>query len=503
MKRISFANILAYSAVLCMCLSMLNAQSKSLVIGGEKGWAGLLSAEGITKGIGRFGFDALELETQTPPVNDGTDMLLTFDDGKISELTGRYDILENHLIPSKGAIKGNGSALSRGTAKGIVLQGNEKSISGSSGLVGSFTIEFWLSPSLAENGEKVYNWRTSMNYAKYSEFQNVSAVFINNRLEWKFKNVFPAFSEQEVILNGFTAVVPGEWSRHTITFDEETGCLEYLVNGRTESIKYITSTGHERGTVCIPVLGVHSVLEICPSYTGRIDNIRIQRSAYQKDFKDVYVTGNENYKTSGGRFVTQPLLVSQSAVLDEISALMNVPAQTEIRFYVRSGDNCYGWTDSYPEWKDVIPGEKIQDVSGLYFQVAAELLPDGAGSKTPSLTQLTLKYTEAELPLPPFTVQAEPGDGEVTLTWSYSVDDSAGGYYVYYGSKPGEYLGRVALEGSSPIRVGNKTSITLTGLNNGTIYYFAVSSYSRIDGRINGVLSKEVFARPSKRLAKK
>ena len=40
-------------------------------------------------------------------------------------------------------------------------------------------------------------------------------------------------------------------------------------------------------------------------------------------------------------------------------------------------------------------------------------------------------------------------------------------------------------------------------LNNGTIYYFAVSTYSKLDENINGELSNEVFARPSKRLAKK
>ena len=98
---------------------------------------------------------------------------------------------------------------------------------------------------------------------------------------------------------------------------------------------------------------------------------------------------------------------------------------------------------------------------------------------------------------------ANSGDGEVTLSWRFSIDDNAGGYYVYYGSKPGEYLGRAAIEGVSPVNAGNSTSITLTGLNNGTIYYFAVSTYSKLDENINGELSNEVFARPSKRLAKK
>ena len=40
-------------------------------------------------------------------------------------------------------------------------------------------------------------------------------------------------------------------------------------------------------------------------------------------------------------------------------------------------------------------------------------------------------------------------------------------------------------------------AIGMNGLKNGTIYYFAVSAYSRIDDSINGPLSGEVFARPT------
>ena len=194
-------------------------------------------------------------------------------------------------------------------------------------------------------------------------------------------------------------------------------------------------------------------------------------------------------------------MISQAAVINEIDTLMNVPAQTDIRFYIRSGDNCYGWTDDYPAWKEIVPGEKIDGIKGLYFQLSAELLPDGAGSQSPRLSEVVVKYEEQNEPLPPFAINAVAGDSSVTLHWSHSVDDNAGGYYVYYGNRPGEYLGRMAVQGSSPVNVGNVTSVTLTGLDNGRIYYFAVSAYSKVDGRINGMLSKEVFARPSSRIS--
>ena len=93
-------------------------------------------------------------------------------------------------------------------------------------------------------------------------------------------------------------------------------------------------------------------------------------------------------------------------------------------------------------------------------------------------------------------VKAVAGNGQVTLNWSYSVDETTGGYYIFYGNRPGEYLGRIALEGESPINVGEVNSFTLTGLQNGKIYYFAVAAWSSKNDEIIGDLSKEVYARP-------
>ena len=136
----------------------------------------------------------------------------------------------------------------------------------------------------------------------------------------------------------------------------------------------------------------------------------------------------------------------------------------------------------------------------MYFQIACYIYPDGDGTITPTITQIKLDFEEMPLPLPPFTVKAEAGNGSVTLSWSYSVDDTAGGYYIYYGTRPGEYLGRFAVEGDSPINAGNTTTFKITGLENGKIYYFAIASWSSLDDRIIGPLSKEVYARPLSRL---
>ena len=493
---------IAQKVALLLFGSLVFASPRTIVLGGEKGWGEVDSMTGVVVGEknGQFGYNAIELSTTSALSSEKTDLLLTFDDEKnIRDAAGHYSVTQNNLIYTEDSVKGGGAAMSRGIKKGITLSGGTSALFGKPGFIGSFTMEFWLCPSLAENGETVLSWRSSLNDDVRSEYQMISASFFKNHLEWTFNNIFIGFRQKEIRLAGYNTIVPQKWSRHTITFDEETGLLEYLVDGRTESLAYITLNGHENGTVCYPVLGEKAAIDVCPDYVGKIDNFKITRAYATHERSDIFATGNEKYKTSGGKFITKPILVSQAAVFNQIDTLMSVPAQTDIRFYIRSADNCYGWKENKPEWKEIVPGEEISEVKGMYFQLMAEFLPDGAGSVTPRLSEITVKYEEQNEPLPPFSVVAQAGDASVTLSWSFSVDDNAGGYYVYYGNRPGEYLGHVAVEGSSPINVGKKTSVTLTGLENGRIYYFAVSAYSKIDGRINGTLSKEVFARPSSR----
>lgn len=484
---------------LCLVISSAFAVQKSRIIGGEQGWNDVARAEGVTTGVGRFGYECITLETNAHSVSASTDLHLTFDDNDIHDEAGHYTVVSNALTRIEDAVRGHGAAQSRGEQTGISLRGNTSALFGSKGMAGSFTIEFWLAPAVAENGETVLSWRSSRNTERYPQYQLITATFSHNHLEWNFSNVFAGYPGRDVTLAGITNVIPHRWARHTVSFDQETGLLEYRMDGRTEAVRFMTVSGHENDTVCEPVFGAVADLELCSDYTGKIDDVTIERRAYMSEGLALYATGNETYRVNGGRFTTHPILVSRPATLDAVDALLSVPAQTDVRLYVRAGDNCWDWTDSYPAWREVSVGERLNGVTGQYFQVAAELLPDGGGTVAPSITQIELRYTEVPLPAAPFSVRAEPGDGCVTLSWNYSVDDTAGGYYVYYGNRSGEYLGRVAAEGASPVRAGNVTSLTLTGLQNGTMYYFAVSSYSRSDDRVIGQLSQEVYARPSAR----
>jgi len=60
--------------------------------------------------------------------------------------------------------------------------------------------------------------------------------------------------------------------------------------------------------------------------------------------------------------------------------------------------------------------------------------------------------------------------GSVTLAWNASTDPNAAGYNVYYGGASGTYTNEIC--------AGNATNATISGLVEGTTYYFATTCYS-------------------------
>ncbi|MBQ9495637.1 MAG: fibronectin type III domain-containing protein [Treponema sp.] len=470
----------------------------SITLGGSEGWSKLSVRRGVTEGVGRFGYSCIELATDSRTADFLTDVLIDFEAQPFKDAAGRYTVNSNALGISQQSVMGHGAALARGTG-GISISGKHGTVFGSSGPAGSFYIEFWLCPSVAENGEIVFAWRSSRSLPNDILYQMIIAQFYRGHLEWTFTNLFDGYTGSDIVLAGITTIVPGSWTHHAISFNEENGCLEYRVDGMLEAIAYATSSTRDRGTVYPIFFGVPADIELCPKYTGLIDDFRIQKGVRDDSGQAENASGLRyaKYNVNGGRIETQPLLASTGATLESVVAVMSEPAETAVQLYVRSGENFFDWTDSYPAWQPIKSGEKISGVSGMYFQVAADLFPDGNGSTTPSITQLQIAYSELPEPLPPFAVRALPGNGSVTVSWNYSVDESTGGYLVYYGTRPGEYLGRVAKEGASPVDAGTASSLTLTGLRNGTIYYFAVATYSKYDSRILGHMSAEVYARPA------
>jgi hypothetical protein len=101
-------------------------------------------------------------------------------------------------------------------------------------------------------------------------------------------------------------------------------------------------------------------------------------------------------------------------------------------------------------------------------------------------------------PSPPARIVAIPGDGEVTLRWEGVPDADLQGYTVFYGTRSGRYFGSEASIGDSPVAIDDRSEVTIDGLDNGTLYFFAVASRDVSSTTGESVLSSEVTARPSR-----
>jgi len=212
----------------------------------------------------------------------------------------------------------------------------------------------------------------------------------------------------------------------------------------------------------------------------------------------------------GGRTAGAEGFNAAGRVRNEYAGNGNLSFQdhSEVNFFIRISNESYRWNDV--SWIPVKPGTDLPDsLRGRFVQIAADFYPGGDGESSPYLSEVDIVYRGAEPPLPPVQVTAVARDGAVELSWKASLSRDVGGYLVYYGTARGEYFGDNAIAGNavqaSPIDAGNRTSLRIEGLTNGTLYYFAVAAYNgpcilnggtRAIAPKDGEFSRETAARP-------
>lgn len=86
---------------------------------------------------------------------------------------------------------------------------------------------------------------------------------------------------------------------------------------------------------------------------------------------------------------------------------------------------------------------------------------------TPSLREVIANPSAFIVPNPPIQKR-----GSLSLAWNKSPDISVVGYRIYFGTNSGIYM--------QTVRVGNTTSATLNGLEEGTKYFVTVTAYDAI-----------------------
>lgn len=494
-KRTNFKIFSAALFLLAVCF-YVDAEKAVWEIGGNAGWKSIDLSENIAFRPGRYSFKGVGLSSPSQSTEEA-DLFLTFDDGTSADSAGFYETTSSSpLYAGSGQAKyGEGALLCEGLfpSPSLVLTPRENAFFAGGSTVKSFTIEFWLKPENTESGSIVFRWRSSLKDRSSIKYQNIAAEMQNNKLVWSLFNLWRNKNNSwlDIKLNGKSNLIPEKWSHHLLTYNENSGLLEYRIDGKTENLIHLTETGQEGSSVLYSMLGSPAQVFIGIGYSGIIDEFKVTRKFLGQDLK--YITElPEKYDREGGFFRSKIIDTGGiKSVPKFLKTDLDTPPQTSAVFFIRASDSKYGWTENYPAWKPVCQKKEIEKIQGRYMQIACRLYPDGKGKNSPIVHSLKLEYEKDTLPIAPVKLFAESGDGEVRLSWSPSIDFDVKGYLIFAGDSRGQYLLK-----NSPIDAGKTLSFTIKGLENGKLYFFSVAAYDD-NGKEQAVnLSKEVWARP-------
>jgi hypothetical protein len=532
----SLVRLLLYTLVL-ISPQLYGVGEKTLLIGGGASWNAVENRIGITEISSIRPYPVLILASALrSDRDDSLDMDLSFDEGArglFIDRAGHYQLTTSEgLYPAdrRFARIGMGAALFLGSQFAsapvpLVITPQQGALLTSGQVIRDFTLEFWLFPMNLENGEQILSWIASKQQVPgKAALQRIQCIASKNRLQWNFLDFFyvnAATDRISISLEGSKPLIPQTWSHHLLRFDADTGLLEYLVNGNIEAIAYATASGREGAQIYYPRIGQEGNLSLGEHFVGMMDEVKL----YSRFVTEPVI---RKYPAQGGRFETMPLDLGEtntSIFMVEASGgrtsnsggkIQNERAEQQgfyfsddsaLQFFIRAADSPYQWagtaaTEVSPDstWQLLIPGTALSGIKGRFVQIAVVFYPSGDGETSPYLDTIRIHYRPDEPPPPPSGITAIARDGAVELSWKPSNDADVAGYLVYYGTSSGNYFGEEAVIGGSPANVGKQTSVRIEGLKNGTLYYFAVAAYDRMEAPHIGAFSREISARPLRML---
>jgi hypothetical protein len=486
--------------ILPLLLSLpLAAFEETLVLGEETLWAELHRTSHIRTVPGFRGWPDLTLQDGEYRKEGDTEVLLHFNDEPPLPPGGAYRILNTGgFITTDEKILGDGAVAFTSRSNALEWEPAPGTALAAGSLPGDFSIEFWLYPTQLADGEDVFLWKGMELTPDAIRPQSIRARVYRQRLEWEFSHFFKAPGDEETFFTftGITRILPRRWHHHLIRYDAETGLLEYLLDGNPEAVMHTTPTGTEHAEVYTPRVGSAQAARIFlgGGHLGLMDEFRISRRFVEEP-------ALSRYSLDTGVAETRVLDLGQAgARFQAIQAREILRGNSTITYAYRQSDTIFLADDRTKPWIILNPGDTLlENNRGRYLQIRMVFIPDGSGTEAPQLSSLRIQYEIALPPLPPTGFAARGGDGKVFLSWNRGANASTDGYLLYFGTRPGVYFGSAGGL-SSPIDVGNVEEYTLEGLQNDTVYYFALTAYGGYEGRLSSEYSDERSARPGQLL---
>lgn len=481
---------LVFLVVYSLCISLVCAQDKTLVLTGDT----VIPSSPLV-----WFFDnvqvrengVIQLQSKDTSLTGTIDLLLDFEQESLLDIAKKWKVQKDGVLQlvTKEKKFGNHSLYVKAPDGKINLVPAASTIFTPNTVLPSFTLDFWIKPQLAANGEIVFLWKGSRQNGTNWYTQQISCIILQNRLRINFINVFFNDSkEQTITLSAVTPVVPDVWAHYYVTYNAVTGLLQLIKDDRPEAVVYVTATGKENGKLLAGLMGKTINFDLAPNYTGFLDNFRISEGTIEQ-------AESKPYSFDGGTALS-PLIDfgAKDSLLKRV--LPHIVGDTRlVVINYRLSNSPTKIQDS--DWK-VLKSDGIVAEKGRYLQLKYELFPDPSGTIAPVIKQVTIEYEQNQLPLPPKNITVVPGNEKITIYWNPSNEPDVKGYVIYYGKDPGKYFGNDAREGISPIIIygAQITSFTLTGLQNGSLYFICIASFDDEAAIQIGEFSEEVNARP-------
>ena len=439
------------------------------------------------------------IEPESYGVKQDTEMYLPFESNWTSDETGRYSAIYSEFLISENRSHLGRAAYFLNDDNNIETCGDKTSFFQPGVNLESWTLQYWIYPvTSAFNEELVKIGRQYYN----KEDNEVYDQSIVNRIEdghliCDFNYIFTDNSDyvSNISIKSYNRICPDKWNHICMTFDAYTGIIRAYINGMEEAVGISTSDGTLDGSVYD--MRFHKtnrcIIKIAKSFTGVMDEFYIFRGV-KNDF-------GGKYKADGGEVISKVLQLDQyGGVINRIITHDVAENNSTIRYYYRTSDEPF----KYDLSEELLPWTNLKNAEFghkpvRFIQFRIEMLPGTDNNTTPLFRELTINYDKNLPPSRPVGVRVRPEDGKISLKWIRNSELDTKGYKIYYGTKSGSYFGDRTV--TSPIVVDSDSSfdtsgITIDGLNNNTIYYFAVTAFDDTAGMNESDFSDEVCCRP-------
>ncbi len=494
----------------------LPAAADRLEIGSRSAPAfGRLLLAGVERVSARDSTEDLRLARLSRRTDARNLLFLDFEQGPpqlLRDEASNYRIAESSYIESRDARSGRSSALFNRRENRIVIRSPEELWPGT-GAVDDFTIEAWIKP--------IYFARRNLLFRKVGMLdgarRGLEIYFESGVLKASFWNAFQDADEElhTLTLAARRPAPLGQWMHIAISYEAARGRLTLYRNGQEDAA---LSAANARGVFSLHFHPLdRSHIFIGETFSGLIDEFRLTpealgapgrspvRASDYAALETDYVSLNSQQRTgvaisevfeARGDQRTRRGVVRYEAVEPPGSALNFFVRHSQTPFDAEAPDNALAWRRLRAS-DAVLP-------SFRYIQWKAEFKADPSGAQSPTLASVRIDYVPHAAPAAPTDLRVATslsGADRICLDWAKNPERDVherGGYYVYYGVRPGEYLGRISvgLENGRriPIRAGAFAELPLSAEERFELRNQPDALERRLRNRVRFILTNEVVA---------